>query len=229
MAKKNKSRKELLKQPDEFLTLSARGVEFVRSRTRQLKYAGIALAIVACAYGAVQIYLNRVNDKGQTAYNAGYYSLIEKLKPESKAADWKQAGDLFQKVVADYGLSKAARLSFPQIGFVDFRNGNYDEAVASYEKYLGELPQDSPYRPLGSLAVASCWEAKGNLKKAIEALSPAGDGQGVFSEPILLSLARLYREDGQKEKARGVLKDFIEGHESSPFLPMAKAQLDAAL
>ena len=46
-----------------------------------------------------------------------------------------------------------------------------------------------------------------------------------FKETVMLSLARLYRLDNQTEKAKEILKEFVEQYKDSPFLPMAKAYL----
>ncbi|MBW2205252.1 MAG: hypothetical protein JRF52_14625, partial [Deltaproteobacteria bacterium] len=49
MAKKL-TRKELLKETDEFLTLSNRAVMFFNAHLRGLKYCGIAIAVIVAGY-----------------------------------------------------------------------------------------------------------------------------------------------------------------------------------
>ena len=44
MAKKKVSRKEMLKGPDEFISLSAKTIMFAKEHTHQLTYVGIAIA-----------------------------------------------------------------------------------------------------------------------------------------------------------------------------------------
>ena len=50
MAKKRVTRKQLLKEPDEFLTLSGRAALFVREHSRQFKYLGGAIATALLIY-----------------------------------------------------------------------------------------------------------------------------------------------------------------------------------
>ena len=77
-----------------------------------------------------------------------------------------------------------------------------------------------------NLALAACFEAKGDLKTATEILIPVIEiPDSSFSDPAMLSLARLYRLDNTPEKAREVLNEFVEQHVDSPLLPFAKAQL----
>jgi tetratricopeptide (TPR) repeat protein len=225
MAKKRVTRKELLKGPDEFLTFSERALIYMRGHIRQIKLAGAAVGIILLAVFALQTYLHSVDRKGQTAYNEGYYLLVENLNPDADPEKWKKAGESFQQVIREHGRSKVAPLSFPQMGLVDFLTGDYDQAIASYQAYIQKAPNNSFYRPLASLALASCYEAKGELKSAIEVLSPMEKGNIPFKEPVLLSLARVYRLDDQHEKAKGVLRSFIETHADSPYISLAKAQL----
>jgi predicted negative regulator of RcsB-dependent stress response len=79
---------------------------------------------------------------------------------------------------------------------------------------------------MANLALAACFEAKGDLKTAMETLIPVVEiPDNSFREPAMLSLARLYRLDNKPEKAREILNEFVEQHADSPLLPFAKAQL----
>ena len=62
MAKKKKSRKELFKGPDEFVTFSSRTADFISTHLNQLRYLGYAVAAIAVAYFAIQIWLGYVNE-----------------------------------------------------------------------------------------------------------------------------------------------------------------------
>jgi predicted negative regulator of RcsB-dependent stress response len=226
MAKRKITRKELLKKPDEFLTFSGKAVSFVSAHQSQLRYLGVAILIIAVAYLAVHTYLRYVNKKGQEAYNTAYYSLIENIKPNAVPEDLRKSEDLFTKVMDKYSLSKAARLALPNIAYAKFRDKNYDEAIAHYRTFLDKVSGDTYYDSLTTLALATCYEAKGDLKTAIKTLnSVIGSPDDPFKEAAMLALARLYRLDNRPEKANEILKEFVQEYKDSPFLPMAKAHL----
>jgi outer membrane protein assembly factor BamD (BamD/ComL family) len=225
MAKKV-TRKELLKGSDEFLTLSSRVAEYFRTHLRQLKIFGLAVAVVLAAYLAVQLYLSHVNRKAQIAYDAAYDTFTENLKPEAKAEDLQKAENQFKAVVEEYGLSKVARLALPQVAFVNFLDQKYDSAVGSYRKFSKGMPKESSFQSLTDLAVAACYESKGDFSIAIETLNPLlKRPDDPFKENIMFNLARLYRLNNQHEKAKEISKEFIEKYQDSPFLPMVKAYL----
>ena len=74
--------------------------------------------------------------------------------------------------------------------------------------------------------MATCYEAKGDLKSAIETLKPVIEApDNPFKETAMLSLARLYRLDNNPAKSEEILKEFVDKYEASPFHSMAKAHL----
>jgi predicted negative regulator of RcsB-dependent stress response len=225
MAKKI-SRKELLKGTDEFLTFSGKAVNFMTTHQRELKYAGVVIAILVVAYLGITTYLRYVNKNGQNAYNTAYQTLTKEMKPDANRDNLLKSEELFSKVTDDYGLSKVAQLALPQIAYLKFLDKKYDEAIGLYQKFLDKVAGNTEYELMTNLALAACFEAKGDLKSATEILVPISEiPDSSFSEPAMLSLARLYRLDNKPEKAREVLNKFVEQHGDSPLLPFAKAQL----
>ena len=225
MAKKI-SRKELLKGTDEFLTFSSKAVNFITTHLRELKYAGFVIAILVVAYLGVTTYLRYVNKNGQNAYNTAYQTLTKEMKPDANPDNLRKSEELFNKVTDDYGLSKVARLALPQIAYLKFLDKKYDEAIVLYRKFLDKVSGNTEYELMANLALAACFEAKGDMKTAMETLLPVVEiPDNSFREPAMLSLARLYRLDNRPEKAREILNEFVEQHADSPLLPFAKAQL----
>ncbi len=225
MAKKT-SRKELLKGTDEFLTISSKAINFITTHVRELKYAGIVIAILVVTYIGVTTYLRYVNKNGQNAYNTAYQTLTKEMKPDANPDNLRKSEELFTKVTDDYGLSKVARLALPQIAYLKFLDKKYGEAISLYRKFSDKVSGSTEYELMANLALAACFEAKGDLKSAIETLIPVIETpDNLFREPAMLSLARLYRLDNRPEKEREILNEFVEQHADSPLLPFAKAQL----
>ena len=226
MAKKKKSRKELLKSPDEFMTFSEKALQFYNSHERQFQYLGIAIVATVLVYLAVNTYMRYVNNKGQDAYNSAYYALIKSLKDKPGLESLKESESLFAKVIDEHGSSKAARLALPQVAFGRFLEEKYDEAIPLYKEFLDSVSGDGQYSSLARLALAACYEAKGEVKRALETLAPVFERPGdPFKESAMLSQARLYRLDNKPEKEKEVLRRFVEEYKDSPFLPFAKARL----
>ena len=124
-------------------------------------------------------------------------------------------------------MSNAARLALPLAAHVKFLEKDYPEAIKQYRNFLDEFSGDPLYESLARLALASCYEAQGELKTAIETLNPlVEDASGsTFRQTAMWNLARLYRLDNSPEKEAQILKNFVEKYEGSPYYAMAKARL----
>lgn len=226
MAKKKMSRKELLKGTDEFLSFSARAVNFLTAHGRELKYVGLGLAVVVVAYLSIYTYMRHVDNKGQAAYNLAYNTLAQAQGPEGIPKDLQEPEKRFQEVIDQYGISKAARLALPQVAHIKFLEGDYDAAILYYRRFGKEVSKPQ-YEGLNSLALAACYEAKGAYEKAVDILTPVINAPGnPFKETAMLSLERIYRLGGQDQQANAILEEFVEKYPTSPAYPMAKARLN---
>lgn len=227
MAKTKVTRKQLLKEPDEFLTFSGRAALFIREHSRPFTYLGVAIAAGVLVYLGITTFTGYINKKGQSTYNKAYYMIAENMDANMDHKDLKESAELFQKVIDKYSLAKVSRLAFPELAYLETVEKNYDEAIALYREFLDKVPDNTPYRSLARLALGACYEAKGEFGRAAETLRPIADGaDDLFAEQAMLSLARVYRLGGHDDKSKEVLEAFVEKYKTSPFLPIAKAHLD---
>jgi predicted negative regulator of RcsB-dependent stress response len=227
MAKKKVTRKELLKETDEFLSFSSRAVIFIREHSRQFSYAGAFIASILLMYVGINTYMKYINKKAQDAYNTAYYAFAENLKPESDQKDLKQAEESFKKIIDEYGRSDVSRMALPQLAYLKFLQEKYDEAIPLYEEFLTKASENTPYQSLARMALAVCYEDKGEFQRAIETLKQITDGPDDFlKEQSLLSQARAYRLANQRQKSKEILEEFVEKFKLSPSLPSAKAHLN---
>ena len=226
MAKKKVTRKELLKETDEFLTFSARAARFVREHSRQFTYLGVAIGALILIYLGTNTYINYFNKKGLETYNTAYYQLVQKMTTPGDQEGLKETQALFQKVTDHYGISKVAPLALPQVAFLRYQEKKYDEAISLYQEFLDEVLDNPPYRSLTWLAIAACYEEKKDYGKAIETLKLiAAQPEGYFKEQAQWQLARIYRLSDQNEKSKEVLEAFVEEFKTSPYRPIAQAYL----
>ncbi len=226
MAKKKVKRKELLKEPDEFLTFSARAFNWVSTHRNQLVTAAVIIGVLIGLYVAGWGYWRYTNKKAQEAYNQAYSILLKSLHPDASPEEWKKAEEGFKRVFEDYGLSKVAPLALPEAAMAAYLQGRYDEAIKLYKKFLGEMGQETLYQTLTRLAMATCFEAKGDPASAKEVLQEVLNGpDGPFKALAHLSLARVYSSTTEEDKAKKSLEQFLKQLPDSPFVPVAKAML----
>lgn len=225
MAKTKITRKDLLKKPDEFITISTKVVTFVTGHTRQFKIAGMVLIGIIIIGIGIGIYVKYIDKKAQATYNMAYYAISKNLDPEKDKEEFEESKKLFTEVIESYGISKVASLALPEIAFIDFLQKNYDDAIAGYSKFLDQSTDES-YKSLARIALAVCYEEKGDYEKAISILEILISGpDDFFKEQAMLNQARIYRLSNKQEKSNEILREFVDKFKTSPFLPLAKAYI----
>ena len=211
MARRKIKRKELLKKPDEFITLSTKAILFANEHKRAFTYVGAGIVIIALVYLGIFSYFKYINKKGQQAYDRAYYSMLNNINGGSGKAPLSESEELFNDVIDDYGMSKVANLALPELAYIKFQEKRYDEAISQYRQFVDSLSENDPYRSLAMIAMATCYEEKGGLNRAIEILEQVISGpHDFFNELAMLNLARLYRLKDNHEKSTEILKDFLE-------------------
>ncbi len=227
MAKKKMSRKELLKGPDEFMTLSTQFLEYFKSHEQAFKVGGIALVVVAVIYGACHLWFASIDTAGQNAYNTAVQHL-EKIEPKTDSLqDIKRLETRFTEIIENYGMSRAAFLALPQIARINSLQKDYGAAVSQYNEFLDEISGNTLYQTLTTLALAACLEAKGNINAAVETLTPLAETENnsAFKPVAMWHLARVYRLKGDPETSREIMQALVENHAGSAFYAMARARL----
>jgi predicted negative regulator of RcsB-dependent stress response len=226
MAKKKITRKELLKKDDEFISFSNRVSQYVLTHAKSIKYLGYSLVIITIVVVGIGLYYRNLNKKALAAYNVAYNALIGDSSPETSEKKLQKSIQEFDKLIKDYGWTKMATLAIPQLAYLKFDQGKFDEAISLYQTYLAKEKSDTIYRSMARFGLAAAYEGKGDHQSAIRTLSQIVDGQDSFlKEEAFFSLGRLYELSGQSGKSKEVFRDFVDQFKDSPLLPLAKAHL----
>jgi predicted negative regulator of RcsB-dependent stress response len=153
------------------------------------------------------------------------YAVSKNMDFENNQEGLKESEELFSQVIEKHGLSKASILALPELAYVKFLQKEYDEAIAKYQEFRGKI-SDDPYQSLAMMALAVCYEEKGDYEEAIRILEEIRSGpDDFFKEQAMLSLARVYRLSNKAEKSNEILNEFVDTFNNSSFLSLAKAQL----
>jgi len=228
MAKKTTkvTRKELLKKPDEFLTISNRILSYLTEHLKECKIIGAALVVILIGYLSIHFYLGYVNEKGQNSYNKACLQWNNNAENVPDQEKFKQTESMFLDVINKYSFSKAAHLALPQVAHLRFLNNEYDGAIELYSEFLSKVSDDLQCQVITKVALATCYEAQGQLQKAIDILIPILDGpDNLAQEAAMFNLARIYQLSNNNDKANELFNNFIEQYKKSPFISMAKAYL----
>jgi tetratricopeptide (TPR) repeat protein len=226
MAKKRETRKELLKKEDEFISLSTRIYRFMVERRKQIQWAAICVLALMVIVAGISLYFRHLNQEASAAYHTAYKNLVSDSSSEAGEESIQRSAEELDRLIREYGWTKMAKLAIPQLAYLKFGQGNYEEAISLYTTYLEKLGDDSIYRPMAYFGLAACYEAKEDHQSAIRSLEKIIEDDTAFlKEEALFSLGRMYDLSGQKELSKEAFQKFVSQFPQSPLLPLAKARL----
>jgi tetratricopeptide (TPR) repeat protein len=225
-----------MKEPDKFQQAATQAAGWVAQRRKHVVAAGAAVVLVVVLIAILQA----VNAGREERAGAATGDLLATMGGEISAvplpglpgpffpsdeARQKAIVDAAQKVIAGYGGTGAGQLAALALGDAQLRLKNFEDAKASYERFLAEAPKDDSLRfgAIEGLAVAE--EAKGNLDAAAAAYERLGREVPAFSDRADLERARVLARAGKASDAKALLAGFGERHKESLLTTEASARL----
>ena len=227
MAKKRKkTRKELLKEPDEFLTISSKLINLAIKYKTHLTYAlGIILAL-ALIFSGIRFFSIRSEnkasallDKSLTKYNS--------IKADKKPADiYSEVSADFQTIIDKYkgkDSAKIARLIFADICY---NAGKYEQAIELYKTAQTGFTKHPMilHQILSNIGYA--YEQHGDYATAItyfEKITSAPEP--IMQDEALYHLGRLYDKLGQIDKSREAYNKIINDHQDFIYIDLVKERM----
>jgi len=203
MPTKKISRKKLLQEPDEFISTTAKTIQFFRTYHRQILRAAVIVLIAGAAVAGGFYYLSwqegkalAIQDQALKLFQEAYRSNLENPGTEKKE-DFKKALEKFQEALSVYKWGKTAQVSELYLGNCYFGLKEYDQAQAAYSRCL-----EGSFRPLALNGLGYAFEAKGDYNKALENFQKGNDDRdNPFQLESMLGMARCYEALNQKPKA----------------------------
>jgi predicted negative regulator of RcsB-dependent stress response len=213
--KKKISKKELLKKPDEFITLSTQTMDWVKDNTTKVIWIGSGVVLLLILYFGYTAYRNHQEKQGHEKY----FSSLEINDPDQKLKK-------LEEMLKEFPNTKAAQAAMVDIGHLYYQKKDFARAVFYYQSALnqGKFPTTFKTMILGNLAYA--YEQKGDLQQAAKTLLEITQGQdNLLKEDSLLNLARVYQKMGKKAEAKATYRSLLNSFPQSPYGNMVKDRL----
>lgn len=225
-----------LKQPDKFQEVATSAIDWIGAHKKHARLASIVVAgavVIVIAAGLAS--RSREEKAGALAYE-----VLRAVGAEISAVPLPGVSGPFyatdaerQKAViaeadralAEYPSTAAGRLALLMKADAQFRLGEAEAAIASYQRYLSEAPADSSLR-FGALeGIALAQEAKGKLDEAAAAWERAAREAKPYADRADLERARVLVAAGKVDEARKLLTGFAENHQGSTLAGDAAGRL----
>lgn len=228
MAAQKKSRKQLLKKPDEFITFTGRAITFVSGHQNQISYTLAAIVALALIFLGYRFFAQRAESKAfaNLAQAQAKYETLKKASSANQA--YSQVSETFESIIKRDGGNAGAKLARLIFANISYDAAAYQKAIALYEQSLIDFKDDKLvyYLILNNLGYA--YLKVGDTRNAatyFEQAASASDSQ--TSEDALFNLALIYEKLGEADKSRQTLQKILNNHPDSIYSQMIEEKLTA--
>ena len=227
MAKKRKkTRKELLKEPDEFLTISSKLIKLAIEYKTHLSYALGAILVLVVIISGIRFFSIRAEnnasallDKSLTKYN----SIKSEKQPDEV---YGEVSADFQFILNKYKGKESAKLARLIYANICYNAGKYKQAIELYKTALTDFTKHSMihHQILSNLGYA--YEQEDDYSTAVgyfEKISSAPEP--IMRDEALYHLGRLYDKLGENEKSREAYNKILTDHQDFIYIDLVKERM----
>ena len=198
-------RKKLLKEPDEFLTISDQAVRWSRTHTRLLIISVASLLAVLILVVGIQTYLNHRQAQGAQALAQAFTYYADTVLGQAEPAQANAAVKELTQVVEQYGATDAGQQAALALGDVHLRLGQYAQAEKALRELSDEPGLPPELAPLIWRGLGQALEGQKKYGEAAEAYQGAVKAAGPrLANLFKLDQARVLAAAGQSSQAQEV-------------------------
>jgi len=228
MTKKRVTRKQLLKEPDEFITFSNRMIRLGVAYRQHLIIAVGVFCTAVLVYVGMQYVSARSRDKAFNLLENAVARYDREFAQNGPAKALAAVEGDFELILKKYGSNaggQMARLTFAQYHFAA---GGAERAIELYNAALADFEGDPLYRSLVLSGLGYAHSLKGDGPTAISYFEQVVSGTVAgLKGDALFNLGLLYARTGQYDKSKASFQRIKEEHPESFYAEMAgeKAKL----
>ncbi|MDM8553025.1 tetratricopeptide repeat protein [Desulfobacterales bacterium HSG2] len=228
MAKKKKiTRKQLLKEPDEFLTFSRKLFRFVMEHKDQIAIGfGVFLTIIIIISG-IRYLSDRSENKASALVREAmvkYEAAVKDNGPEKAYADVEEN---FQKILEEYSGKDAGKIAKVEYAGICYDAGNTDKAIELYKEALQDFNVHPSFGNLILSGLGYAYEKKKDYKTAVTYFEKITRGPNpLMKDEAFFNLGRLYAEMGEADKSTEAFKTLLSDYTDSMYIELVKEKVN---
>ncbi len=228
MAAKYKSRKELLKKPDEFITFTGRAISIARDYQNQITYTLLAIVAIGFIFLGYRFFAQRAETKAFSMLQKSQ-SAYEKQKAASSSEEaYNTVSQAFQDIIKKYGGNAGGKLARVVYANISYEAGQYEKAITLYNQSLNDFQDDKAVNNLILSSLGHAYQQMQDTQNAVVFFERAAAQTDSFvREDALFNLGWVYHKMGQADKSRQTLQQIVDDYPNSLYFDMVQEELGA--
>ena len=226
MVKKRITRKQLLKEPDEFITSTGKLIRFATQYKTHISVSVGALFVLLIVISGMRYYSNKSEDKAFDLLEKGMraYEMILKDSGPNKA--FHDVENDFQLILKKYSGrygGKFARVIFANICY---NAEAYDRAITLYSQALDDFDDQPSIKNLILNGLAYSHESKKEYDTAAIYFDRiASEPASILKDEALFHSGWLYERMGKESRSREAFQKLLSDYPDSLFIELVKEKI----
>jgi tetratricopeptide (TPR) repeat protein len=217
------TRKQLLKEPDEFITISGKLINWLTAYKQQAIVAGIAIVVLLAGIAGFQAYSRHAENRASALLAEALTQYQKALKANDPVKAYQTVEKSFTQILDDYSSRSMGKIASVEFANICYRAGEYDKAISLYSKAESDFSDASTYKNLILSSLGYAYEGKkdyASAAKYFEMLTTSGNN--TMKDLNLYSLASVYEKMGDKDKSKATFARIAADFPNSMYLEIAK-------
>jgi tetratricopeptide (TPR) repeat protein len=223
MAKKRVTRKELLKEPDEFMTFTGKLIQFVRTYQQYILYGTGALILTVLVVSGLRYYRGWQEGKAYASLEKAISAYTATGAEGKNLPDAKQN---FQAVIDEYAGYNGGKIARVMYANICYELGDFDSAIEAYQKALEDYAGQPSLKTFIQSSIGYSYQGKQNFQAAADQFEAMVSDPVVYmKDEALYNLGILYAKLGKMDKSREAFQKILSDYADSSYIEMVKEQL----
>ena len=228
MAAKKITRKELLKEPDEFISISAKVIAYSRQNPKKV-VMGVVI-VVACLLAVMSFYAYQRHGKlaSLELFDRAFQE-YQMMESSSQAPTNEQLDKLFEEfevIARDYASFPAGEMALLYSGHVLYKKGDFSRALDRYTKMQSTSLAKDGLSPLILYHIAMTRLALKDYEQAIVLFDQLSkDTNSPYRREAHAAIARIYETLGKDKEAVQAYRQYLKMFPEAPDAALVKSKI----
>jgi tetratricopeptide (TPR) repeat protein len=228
MTAKKKTRKQLLKEPDEFITLTGQAITFVTGYQKQISYLLCTIMAIAMIFFGYRFFAQRAETKAFTRLGQTQSKYDTLKKTTSETAAYSQVSEAFQSIIDKYGGNAAGKLARVMYANISYEAQQYEKAIALYKQSLNDFKDDQLVYNMVLSNLGHAYQRVDDEQNAAAYFEKAASAtDSPIREEALFNLGLMYEKLGETAKSQKMLQEILNNHPDSIYFDLVEEELNA--
>ena len=223
MAKQKRvTRKQLLKEPDEFITTTGRIIRWGRQYARQVAYAAGALLLFLVVITGYRYFSNNAENRAFSMLDQAVSNYEGKKTDMDVLTAYEGVKEDFEYIIRKYDNTEGGKLATVVFARISYDANNVDRAIQLYEAALAYFENNPTYQNFLWSGLGYAYEKKQDVRMAISCFEKIAGGEDpVVKDVALFNMGRLYHDLGDTAKSMQAYERLTTEHTDSIYYQLA--------